>query len=692
MNAHDILDMIGDAKGTYVWDAQQVRSGNVNSSGKKLFSKKLWLIAAIIAMILLLVGCAIVYVLRMQNLQVGEYNIYVPKVYDEDGNVIPVETRKPTQLLSIQDVHMDALAEWIEFTNGYDQDGTIMAESERASREGGPGNPWDFPDNYHLTYGCYSQEMMDKLDEIVAKYDLKLLSAYTTCQSYELNVMFEALGFDGVILDTSKAEVEYLHGDFHLEGSFWLEMLLNMDGEHWKCENEIMNVQYSVKDYFDPRTSGILDFDNYTQWDYTRKDGMQVLLALSEGAARIYVDLPEAMITASLSGNTRIDGQKVNMTQEALEEIAELLDLSIRPHKAEQAEVDRLKAEAMAAYEAEQVEKQKQREARYNAGYQEYVDYYCNLVRDMGGGSFLLWDVNGDGTEELVVNGDSILSMKDGQSYKYFKLADTGIIPASFRPCQGNVFEVWTEFWGDNRYQFYQADTEGVTYLTGLTRSITTGQWYQVDAAGNQTEITEAEAQSIRNAYPNLDFDWTPLKYYGKDYTPPDYTDPYANHIANVLDRFEKAKNYEYTLMDIDGNGVQELIAKDSEQSRDNQIYYYMTVYTIRDGEVKEVAGTISHILEGGILEASDEHTPGNSLRAFYEFIRYTEDGGQMIEKIAYQPSGYWTRQENGKDGYAVQEEEALSVLNAYKAKRIDLDMKPFSEYPRSGESLVPQS
>ena len=39
MNAHDILDMIGDAKGTYVWDAQQVRSGNIHSSDKKLFGK-----------------------------------------------------------------------------------------------------------------------------------------------------------------------------------------------------------------------------------------------------------------------------------------------------------------------------------------------------------------------------------------------------------------------------------------------------------------------------------------------------------------------------------------------------------------------------------------------------------------------------------------------------------------------------
>ena len=452
-----------------------------------------------------------------------------------------------------------------------------------------------------------------------------------------------------------------------------------MNGEHWKCDDEIVTVLYSVKDYFDPRTSGVLDFNNYTQWDYTREDGRQVLLALSEGAARIYADTPEAMMIVSLSGNTWIDGQQVNMTPETLEEIAELIDLNIHPHAAEQANVDRLKAAAIAAHEAEQAAKQQNRE---NAGYQEYVDYYYDLVRDMGGGSYLLWDVNRDGVEELVINGDSILSMKDGKSYKYFDFASTGIIPGGFRPCQGNVFEIWTEDWGDNRYYFYQADAEGVTFLTGLSRSVKTGQWYRNDEAGNQTEITVTEAQAIRDTYPNIDFHWTPLKYYGKDYTPPNYSDPYANHIANVLDRLEKAQNYEYALLDIDGNGVQELIAKDSPQERDHQTYYYLSVYTIQDGEVKDVAGGISHILEGGILESSDEHAPGNINRAFYEFYWYTEDGGQMIEKIMYEPDGYWARQENGKDGRAVQEEEALSVINAYKAKRIELDMKPFSEYP----------
>ena len=676
MDAMMLFEIIGNARDRYILEAERIRSGEAPAMSRGLPKKRLVLMAAIIALTALLVGCAVVYALRLQNLHVGEYNIYVPEIYDEDGNIIPVETQKPIQRLSIQGVHMDALAEWIEFTNGYDRDGTIMMEADNSGRE------WDLPDNYRFTYGCYSQEMKERLDEIVEKYDLKLLSAYTTCQSYEMSVLFEALDFDGVMVENPRAEVEYLHGDFHLEGSFWLEFLLNMDGEYWKCSDEIVDVVYSVKDYFDPRTSGVLDFDNYTQWDYVRKDGQQVLLALSQGAARIYADTSDAMMIVSLSGNTWIDEQQVNMTREALEEIAELVDLSIRPHPAEQADVDRLKAEAMAAYEAEQAEKQQNREAQYNAGYQAYVDYHLGVVKNHGGASYILWDVNGDGVEELIINGDSILSMKDGESYKYLDLSSTGVIPAGFRPCQGNVFEVWTDFMTDDKYYFYQAGPEGATFLTGVRHLDVTGQWFQVDASGNQWEITEAEAQAIRANYTSVEFEWIPLKYYGKPYTVPNYTDPYAKHIANVLDRFEKAQNYEYALMDIDGNGVQELIAKDSEQSRDHQIYYYLTVYTIRDGEVKEVAYGISHVLEGGILEASDEHAPGNINRAFYEFSRYTPEGVETIEKVMYEPDGYWARQEAGKNGHAVQEEEALSVINAYKAKRIKLDMKPFSEYP----------
>ena len=259
------------------------------------------LVAAIVALMLLLVGCAVVYVLRMQNLTVGEYDPYIPVAYDEYGEIIPVETQRNPMYLSIQGVHMDALAEWLEFTENYDRDGTIMLEADKS------GSEWDLPDSYHLTYGCYSQEMIDKLEEIAAKYDLKLLSAYITCQRYDMDVMFQSLGFDGVMLDHSSIDVEYAGGDFYLQGSFWLELFLSMDGEHWKCDVAIVSVRYSNKNYFDPNISLVWDIDNYTQWDYTRNDGKQVLLALSKGAARIYADLGDAMMTVSLDGHTWVD-------------------------------------------------------------------------------------------------------------------------------------------------------------------------------------------------------------------------------------------------------------------------------------------------------------------------------------------------------------------------------------------------
>ena len=62
MKSNDILDMIGDAKGTYVWDAQKIRSGAVPVTKKKTSPKRTLLIAAMIALMLLLVGCTVAYV------------------------------------------------------------------------------------------------------------------------------------------------------------------------------------------------------------------------------------------------------------------------------------------------------------------------------------------------------------------------------------------------------------------------------------------------------------------------------------------------------------------------------------------------------------------------------------------------------------------------------------------------------
>lgn len=57
MNSDNILDMIGHAKESYVWDTQRIRiRGTVKKSNRRL-----WLIAAVIALMLLLMGCGLLY-------------------------------------------------------------------------------------------------------------------------------------------------------------------------------------------------------------------------------------------------------------------------------------------------------------------------------------------------------------------------------------------------------------------------------------------------------------------------------------------------------------------------------------------------------------------------------------------------------------------------------------------------------
>lgn len=101
MNAQDILDLVGEARGTYVWDAQQFRARNFHSSGKRLFGRRLWLLAAVISLLLLLVGCAVVYVMRLQELKIGENTVIEPEHYGVNWVVIEAE-EKTYEILSVQ--------------------------------------------------------------------------------------------------------------------------------------------------------------------------------------------------------------------------------------------------------------------------------------------------------------------------------------------------------------------------------------------------------------------------------------------------------------------------------------------------------------------------------------------------------------------------------------------------------------
>ena len=686
MNANEILDMIGDAKGTYLWETQKYRDGTAGAKPLPLPRRRLWLVAAVIGLMLLLVGCTVAYVLRLQDLKVAEYRPTTPTVYDENGDVISLPTLAPRTQITLQGANQEALAEWNSFCRDYDPDGAIVTANDN--------NELGIPNPYYIPYGCYSWEMVNKLDEIVQKYDLKLLSPDVGCQSYESSVLFSSLGIDGVF----HGDVEYLSGYFYPEGTFNIALLFQPDTDQWPYEDNLAEYYYSVKEYFDPVYYEVADLENCTQWNYTRSDGRTVLLVMNDEQARIIADLQDAFVTVSFASSKWDGGNKVQMTQSALEQISEQFDFSIQPHPADMTKVDALMEAAQAAYEAERAAAA---ENLYTHGYEQYIQQKlekaaAHSTRMRDGLFYALCDLNGDGVMELLSGGKAslweILSMRDGKSYQYADCEKISSLAAlQFTVCENHVLEL--ERIRDNSaeiWYYFRAEAEGLTYLEGLEKNEDT--WYSLPVSPTEgpdaevrTEITEQQAQAIIASYVPLETQpqWQQMKRYGEPVKPIPWTDPYAIYIAEALEWLEDAGKLTYTLMDLNGDGIQELIARDTWtiQAGSTEPEYALSVHTIVDGELVIVQGShgMTDVCEGGILMYSEEDG------THYEFYRMKGTELELIEMIYKDRiQKYWVRAVEGENPQSsnCSEETARSYIAQYHP--IELNMKPFSEYPFS--------
>ena len=98
MNADDILDMIGDAKGIYVWDAQKVRDGSALAIKRKMPARKILLIAvAIMLLAATITACA--YAIRRIRMDLVQHNI--PAQTEMRGtDVANTEEKRPVNVLT----------------------------------------------------------------------------------------------------------------------------------------------------------------------------------------------------------------------------------------------------------------------------------------------------------------------------------------------------------------------------------------------------------------------------------------------------------------------------------------------------------------------------------------------------------------------------------------------------------------
>lgn len=233
-------------------------------------------------------------------------------VTDERGVVVPgeYEYKDFVSLSGWGDTpESKALAEWEAFREGYDPDGSII---------GSIGNePTGFEEDYGL-YLVYTQEMAGKLEEIAAKYGLKL-------HSWMEDVLPEtwpvaAGDFCGENV-TPYIGYIYENGTFRFDGDAELG-----DGELKGYGTIEYQFSRSVKGTFDDVALNIGDLGDFEEWGYQTAGGTSVTLGLgARNRSLILADLGDSFVLVNVLTGRQGD-DTFSSGPIGREELAELAD------------------------------------------------------------------------------------------------------------------------------------------------------------------------------------------------------------------------------------------------------------------------------------------------------------------------------------------------------------------------------
>ena len=309
---------------------------------KRMSIRRPFLIAAIIAMMLLLVGCAVVYVLSMQEIKLGEQEV-IQDIFEYDpdtGEAIAyigqeTVTEEVLTLAGIQGSrNYQAAQEWFAFKQEYDPNHSIIIELQS------DGRVPEFPAEY-AAYNIYTQEMKDKLDEIVKKYDLKLIGQTVPFRTEEL--VCKALGLEDIIVPGSDATMELDYAGYQECGNLNMDFTVSIPGEDEHVEQKTScHVYYMHKDAFTEDVISLSEIESWEEWNYTTASGEEVLIFRSPEDWRGYIfcDMPNYTVTLRYTfihemygndadGNMYVDREF--MTDQQIERLADTIDFSIEP-------------------------------------------------------------------------------------------------------------------------------------------------------------------------------------------------------------------------------------------------------------------------------------------------------------------------------------------------------------------------
>lgn len=688
MTANDLLDILGAARAEYILAA------DAPVEKKRLPRRKLLLIAAIVAVMLVLAGCTAVF-LWLNDRSIGQ-ETYTQR-FDAEGHYIePTEkTADVVTLFGSGGSNMQkALVEWIEYRHNYPDAWDLDLTEEEYEV---------VPERYRYTYDCYTMEMVEELERIATKYGLKVLDTELSFQRYQYKTALEGAGLTSILRPDAKATMEDGQGDIRLPGNLYIEFFMDLTGIEAKWAKQIyVNYSYAQADYFPGFGTRTMDLNDYQQWKYTAADGTPLLLALNrKGEGLILAERKDAMIWIDVDSNMigpNFPKPEEVIDQKGFEQLADAFDYSIKP-KAVDAEG--LRAKLDAEYEA-QMQKMRD-EIKTYAGFTDYLLKNGHLYSKW---DYTLLDLDGDGTKEMVLYDAKapshiILHMHEGKCREHlaygsdFLLLENGgtlshsehtyeeegkLIYYHFHPPKANGYPL-TFHYDDH---FAGATTEdtavSVIYRENVWKKCVTNRWDE------GTIISEEEAQEIVAQYPLKKLDWQPLWDYPVDAegttlgqvlserkNPTTWEEGLefysaANESGELLHDLTQRK---FTLRDVNGDGAIDLVlSPDGEEIRE--------IYVSRYGKAAFWTMSQNYLCEDGVLLSHfiNNAKDGADVEA-YTYYKLTSTFARevMIRIELNKANGQWT---NVTANTPITEAEAQAIIAEHPT--IALDFRPISE------------
>lgn len=495
MKAIDLLDALGEARSDFIMEAQHHREHK--AVRRRRSPLKVLLIAAIL--MALLTGCAVVYMLRLDNMKMGT------EVFADIHDIQP----KAHTVLSLQGVvgsdNYNAAKEWYEFCQSYEQDYNTTVPLTEEEEE------------IYGAYFCNDREMADKVDEITQKYGLELHGKRFIFQNAE--EIYELLGIRDILKDGVNVENGSRSGYFYADGTFNVEGYMTLTGL-WPHEL-IYGYRCTMKNVFDDVYSLVEEDKIVDQWNYTTSDGSELLLVLYSDGANICANRQDSFLHISLN-HAEYPTPDFNMDRTTLERIADSLNLTLAPKPLDEASYKAAQErEGQAQKEWREQHPSPDRQPNF-AGYARYYFDWLEMnkyFQIQNGTSvwtdyesyYTIRDINGDGEGELLIyrenSIDEIVTLIDGVT---FCITDRPGSERTLGLCENDNFILrFISVDGPEMCTIYRykGDREqNIKYMMHKDDG-----WYDcpsmnpISDEAYDTKLTDEQFEEILSAYPPID-------------------------------------------------------------------------------------------------------------------------------------------------------------------------------------------